>query len=293
MLGSFFSYLVTRDAERAAGVWFNRVSPVPQTAGYEPRHGRPGGGDAPRRRRGELRRREPWVLPRDLDPAVIERLVDAATSCRDRALLVLLTRSGQRIGDWSDEHGRHGVLGMTLDDAERRSSTIVVRLKGSRDEHRVPVTEDFWEAFDRYLQRERGDPPTQAAWVGLRRGQGKPLSYSAFEASLRHIAGKIGVKATAHMFRHTVASELVRRDGVPVAQKILGHRHVGTTIDTYADTNREEMVRAVVGLEDRARAERLRAAVGAKEKYAFHYDPRTIEELEAIASPRLVEEPKQ
>lgn len=42
-----------------------------------------------------------------------------------RAIVTLLLR--QRIGDWSDEHGRHGVLGMRVADAERRRRTIVVR----------------------------------------------------------------------------------------------------------------------------------------------------------------------
>jgi integrase/recombinase XerD len=206
VLAAFFAYLRARDGERGEGPWANRASPVPPGPPVGPAHGRPGGGDALTRRRGELRRREPRALPRDLDPQVVARLIDGAISWRDRALLILLARSGQRIGDWSDEHGRHGVLGMTLADLDRRTSSIVVRLKGARDEHRVPVTEDFWAAFDRYRREERGDPSTPAAWVGLRRARGKPLSYPAFEASLRHLAGKLGVPVTAHMFRHTVAT---------------------------------------------------------------------------------------
>lgn len=55
----------------------------------------------------------------------------AARSARDRALLTLLWRCGQRIGDWSDEHGRDGVLGMRLGDLDRALSTIVVPLKGA------------------------------------------------------------------------------------------------------------------------------------------------------------------
>jgi integrase len=291
VLASFFAYLTARDAERGRGTWGDRASPVPPESPVGPTHGRPGGGDAPTRRRGELRRREPRQLPRDLDPAVVARLIDGAVSWRDRALLILLARSGQRIGDWSDEHGRHGVLGMTLADLDRRTSTIVVRLKGARDEHRVPVTEDFSAAFDGYLRVERGDPPTPAAWVGLRRGRGKPLSYAAFEASLRHLAGKLGVTVTAHMFRHTVATELVGTAGVAVAQQVLGHRHVGTTIDTYAQVDREAMVAAVAAVEQQARAGRIRRRDGRTETYAFHYDPRTVIELDAIASPRLVDGP--
>jgi len=105
----------------------------------------------------------------------------------------LLVRTGQRVGDWHPEHGQHGVLGMRLTDFDRRRSTITVRLKGARDEHRVPVTGDFWPVFDRYLAEERGDPPTDAAWVGHRRGAGKPLRYSAFEAALRSMSSGMPV----------------------------------------------------------------------------------------------------
>lgn len=288
VLGSFFGYLIDRDTDAGTGDWAGRVSPVPQPPPTGPRHGRPGGGDAPVRGRAELRRREPRKLPRDLDPAVVQRLIDAAPSWRDRALLLVLSRTGQRIGDWSSEHGRHGVLGMTLADLDRRTSTVTVLLKGARDEHRVPVTAAFWVAFDRYVTEERGDPPTQAVWVGARRGRGRPLTYAAFEAGLRQLGRKVGVKATAHMFRHTVATGLVEHAGVAVAQAVLGHRHVGTTIDSYAHIDRNSLVEAIAAFEQRPAVERTRTQAG-QEKYAFHYDLRTIEELDAVAHPRPVE----
>jgi len=31
-----------------------------------------------------------------------------------------------------------------------------VRLKGARDQHRVPVADDFWPLFARYISEERG-----------------------------------------------------------------------------------------------------------------------------------------
>jgi integrase/recombinase XerD len=291
VLASFFGFLIERDTGRGDATWAGRVSPVPQRRIDELAHGMPGGGSAPvRRSRAELRRREPRQLPRDLDPMLVDRVIAAASSRRDRAILTLLARSGQRIGDWSDEHGRHGVLGMTLADLDRCTSTVVVRLKGARDEHRVPVTADFWAAFDDYLPHERGNPDTQAAWVGLRRGRGKPLSYSAFEASLRHLGGKLGVAVTAHMFRHAAASRLVEIAGLAVAQEVLGHRHVATTADTYAHVNIAALVRAVHDLEQRSRAAKSAPAVGERDRYAFRYDPRTIIELDAVAIPHLVQE---
>jgi len=105
-------------------------------------------------------------------------LIDTATSWRDKAILTLLYRTGQRIGDWSVFAGRHGILGMTLADIDERAGMITVLLKGARDEHQVPVTDDFWPLYHHYLRDERHvDPSVSAVWVGLRKGKGHPLSY--------------------------------------------------------------------------------------------------------------------
>jgi integrase len=244
------------------------------------------GRDAPvRRGRAELRRRQPRRLPRDVDPEVAELLIREAGSWRDRAILLLLVRTGQRVGDWHPEHGRHGVLGMRLTDFDRRRSTITVRLKGARDEHRVPVTGDFWPVFGRYLAEERGDPPTDAAWVGHRRGAGKPLRYTAFEAALRYLGARLGVQVTAHMFRHGLAQQVYETAGVKVAQEILGHKHLSTTADTYAHVDQQAMVAAIADVEAHRRAQRAIRPDGfmAAQRYAFAYDPSTIAELEAVA----------
>ncbi len=294
VLASFFAFLIDRDTHDG-GTWAGRINPVPIRAA-ELTHSMGGGGDTPpRRKRAELRRRESRGLPAVLDPTEVDRLVAAARSWRDKALLVLLSRSGQRIGDWSLEHGRHGVLGMSMSDLDRRASTIVVRLKGARDERRVPVTEQFWRLFDLYLDHERRDAPGEAAWVGLRRGWPNPLTYSAFEAGLRQLAARTGIEVTAHVFRHTVASGVVATSGVAAAQQLLGHRHIATTVDTYAHVDQQALVAAVSEIERQARAAaehaRRRQVSGQSgridgEGYVFHYDSQTLAELEAVATPR-------
>lgn len=117
VLASFFAWLVERDREAGHGRFAERGSPVPPgAAAMAGGHGMPGR-EAPKRgRRGELRRRVPQRLAARVEPAAVRALLEAARSARDRALLTLLWRTGQRIGDWSEEHGRHGVLGMRLGD---------------------------------------------------------------------------------------------------------------------------------------------------------------------------------
>jgi integrase/recombinase XerD len=284
VLHSFFEYLLRDRPEEATRTSAN---PVP---GYrspmEGSHGMPGR-DAPRHgRRAEFRRRQAEDLPKGIDPVLAEKIIAAATSRRDKAILTLMWRTGQRVGDWSAFAGRHGVLGMVLSDLDEAAGLVTVRLKGARDEHRVPVTDDFWPLYRAYLERERGDGgSTEAAWVGLRRGRGRPLTYSAFESSLRYAAKKVGANVNAHMFRHALAQAVVDGSGIKTAQEILGHRHVGTTARAYARVDEAAMVEAVaaaarpLGSPSPAPGV-LRPKPGPG--YAFAYDPGTADELERL-----------
>ena len=150
VLASYFAYRIRQDEERGSGPWFRKANPA-STDDIAPdtRH-RMQGRDLPlRRRTGEFRRRVPKKIPKQFNPGLAERLIDTAVSWRDKAILTLLLRTGQRIGDWSEIAGTHGVFGMRLADFDRAHGMITVRLKGARDEHRVPITDDFWSLFDK------------------------------------------------------------------------------------------------------------------------------------------------
>jgi integrase/recombinase XerD len=286
VLSSYFDYCIRCDTEDGHGPWNGRVNPASgNPLADAPRHGMIGR-DLPQHRphRDGFRRRVPRVVPQRLDPSDIQKLIDTASSWRDKSILTLLSRAGQRIGDWSPLAGRHGVLGMKLDDIDRKTLTITVRLKGARDEHRVPVTNDFWPLLDRYLCTERRAPrDLNALWVAARKGQGKPLSYAAFESSLRYIARKAGVTVHPHLFRHTLAQGVLDTTGnIKVAQEILGHAHLSTTADLYMRVDQHAMVSALAAAKagaDRTTAQRTQPS-GKAAQYAFDYDDQTIAELE-------------
>lgn len=290
VLASYFGYRIRQDEERGSGPWFQKANPASTAdVGPERRH-RMQGRDLPlRRRTGEFRRRVPKKIPQQFNLGLAEQLIHAAVSWRDKAILTLLLRSGQRIGDWSEIAGTHGVLGMTLADFDRAHGMITVRLKGARDEHQVPVTDDFWPLFDKYLAHDRlTSVTTTAAWLGLRRGGGKPLTYAAFESSLRYTARKIGLKVHAHMFRHTLAQGVLDTTGnLKVAQEILGHAHLSTTADLYMHLDHSAMVDALASVKASFDKEQHTTAVSAEalpERYAFPYDAITLEELEKVAT---------
>ena len=282
VLSSWFAFLIERDTAAGSGAWRGRLNPVPSSAAVGA-HGSPGR-DAPRRgRRGELRQRSPRRLPRAVDPDLAQRLIGETRSWRDKALLTLLWRSGQRIGDWHEVHGCHGLLGLRLYDVDERAGTVLVRLKGARDEHRVPVTDDFWPLWRRYLVEERCWAETPAAWVGFRRARGKPLTYAAFESVLRSLGHRLDVNVNAHMFRHALAEAVVATSGLKVAQEILGHRHIGTTAETYVHVDQQAMIEAVGRAKTWCELSTVPSSEVPTGGFVFDYDPATLAELDAIA----------
>jgi site-specific recombinase XerD len=294
VLASYFDYCIRCDTEDGQGTWNGRINPASGNPLAEvPRHGMVGR-DLPLRKqqRDGFRRRTPHTLPRRLEPSEIEKLVDTAASWRDKAILTLLSRTGQRVGDWSTIAGRHGILGMTLEDLDRKRHTITVRLKGARDEHRVPVTDDFWPLLDKYLSTERrSSDEVRALWITARKGRGKPLCYASFESSLRYIASKAGISVHPHLFRHTLAQGVLDATGnIKVAQEILGHSHLTTTTDLYMKVDQNAMVSALAQAKASSDRSTRSTPSSPATQYAFPYDDETISELErAIAQAAGVE----
>lgn len=290
VLASFFAFRIRQDDEAGAGPWFQRANPI-SSISAGPRHGMRGR-DAPARGAGsEFRRRVPRRIPTQIAPATAVKLIDAARSLRDKSILTLLFRTGQRIGDWIDDTDRHGLLGMTPADADANRKTITVRLKGARDEHRVPVTDDFWPLLRRYMEEERRGYDAPALWIGLRRAGGSPLTYSSFEASLRYASRKVGVRVHAHMFRHLMAQTVLEVTGnLKVAQDLLGHAQISTTADLYMHADQAAMVSAVAAVKFSMEREATPANRNISEplRYAFPYDATTIEELDKAAASSLL-----
>lgn len=124
VLTSYFEYCIRCDTEDGRGSWNGRINPVsgnPPTEALS--HGMIGRDLPPRKhQRDGFRRSVPRTLPAILEPVAIQKLIETAVSYRDKAILMLLCRTGQRIGDWSAVAGRHGGFGDGA--GGRRSQTV-------------------------------------------------------------------------------------------------------------------------------------------------------------------------
>jgi integrase/recombinase XerD len=181
-------------------------------------------------------------LPRVLDEAEMSRLIEmpdvkTTIGLRDRALMEVLYATGMR----------HGELhGLDLYDVDTRARRIVIRGgKGERDRI-VPLTQNAAHWLDRYLsvsrpelaaghlwgkgesRKKRVVNPSPALWLSV---TGCRFSYIMIWQIIQAYAAAAGVKASAHTFRHSCATHLLRRGAdLRHIQELLGHQKLDTTV---------------------------------------------------------------
>jgi len=166
-------------------------------------------------------------LPRGLSFEQVQNVLMLCPSTprgiRDRAILLLLIRLGLRGGD---------VASLRWTDLCFETATLRVCGKGGR-EVRLPLAQDVGDALLEYLSA--GRPPVQSEHIFLRSiapfrpfGSGHAVTHVARSALKR--ASVQPPTCGAHVFRHTAASEMLRRDvGLESIAEVLRHRSVETT----------------------------------------------------------------
>jgi integrase/recombinase XerD len=183
----------------------------------------------------KLRGPQPTVERRVLDVLSreeIQRVEDAATTERDKLLVRTLADTGIRVG----ELRRLRVSDLLLQGRERY---LRVRGKGAK-ERLVPITPGLHMRLDRFIRRERPSCGTDRLFVTLTRGRSgdyEPIS----EPSIQHLVKFLGRKASLekavhpHLFRHSLATNLLRRNVNPVqVRDILGHSSLAMIDRVYS-----------------------------------------------------------
>src|SRR6266508_1067885 len=190
--------------------------------------------------------------PRTLDAEQVVAILAACEHLRDRFLFALLAETGMRVGQ---------ALGLRHADfvSRDREIRIVARpdnVNGARAKVRatavIPVSTPLVRLYSDYMHTEYGELDSDYVFVNLWAGRvGQPLCYPTVHQLVARVGARTGIEFTAHMLRHTHATDLIRR-GVPieVVARLLTHRSSTTTSQTYihldATDVREALTRAGV-----------------------------------------------
>jgi len=175
----------------------------------------------------------PDVLPRAMNPADVRKLLGAIEDIRGRALILLLLRTGIRIGE---------ALGLRLNDLDLRDRKVRL-FQGEKNSmgRVVYLSDDALFAIKLWLRRR--DKNKEFVFYGRSQGH---LCYSTGRSLFVKYLKKAGLEQkgyTVHCLRHTFASELLNAGmRLECLQQLLGHHDIEVT-RRYArltDTTREE-----------------------------------------------------
>ncbi len=185
----------------------------------------------------------PDVLPRAMNPADVRKLLSAIEDTRDRALILLLLRTGIRIGE---------ALGLTLNDLDIRDRKVRL-FQGEKNSmgRVVYLSDDALFAIKLWLRRRNKNK--EFVFYGRSNGH---LCYSTGRGLFVNYLKKAGLEQkgyTVHCLRHTFASELLNAGmRLECLQQLLGHHDIEVT-RRYARltdrTREEEYFRAMAIIE--------------------------------------------
>jgi len=187
----------------------------------------------------------PKPLPRAMDPLDVKRLLAVVQKIRDRAMILVLLRTGIRIGE---------LLRLRVSDVylpERRIHLVVG--EKNRTGRVVYLSVDACQALQEWMKKREDGKPL------LFYGQGRSsLCYTAARVMFQRYLKKAGISEkgyTLHGLRHTCATELLNAGmRLECLQQVLGHSNLEQT-RRYArltdKTREEEYFRAMARIEGR------------------------------------------
>jgi integrase/recombinase XerD len=185
----------------------------------------------------------PDTLPRAMNPADVRKLLSVLDDIRDRALILLLLRTGIRIGE---------ALGLTLNDLDIEGRKVHLYEGEKNSMGRVVyLSDDALFAMKLWLRRR--DQSKEFVFYGQGKGH---LCYSTGRSRFVNYLKKAGLEQkgyTVHCLRHTFASELLNAGmRLECLQPLLGHQDIEVT-RRYArltdKTREEEYFRAMAIIE--------------------------------------------
>ena len=197
--------------------------------------------------RRKIKLRVPNFLPRAIAPSDVRKILAAVKETRDRALVLVLLRTGMRIGE---------VLGLKMRDLDVRGKKIHI-YEGEKNSlgRVVYLSDDALVALRLWLKKR--DTSREYLFYG----RGSKLCYNAAWNIFKKYLSETRLQHkgyTMHSLRHTFASELLNAGmRLECLQLLLGHSDI-------------EMTRRYARLTDRSREEEYFRAMGIIEQGGIH-----------------------
>ena len=167
-------------------------------------------------------------LPRHLNKEQVSQVLAVCqetkpNELRNAAVLLLLARLGLRAGE---------VASLCLEDIHWAEGRLLIRAGKSHRERTLPLEEQIGQALVEYLQHRRPRALHRHVFLQCHAPYG-PLTNVAISHIACRALQRAGIAVThpgAHVFRHTVATEMVRGGAsFPQVADVLGHESLQTT----------------------------------------------------------------
>jgi site-specific recombinase XerD len=168
------------------------------------------------------------TLPRFLPPGTVQRVLsrcDRRTTIgrRDYAILMLLARLGLRAGE---------VVALNLKDIDWDIGQMTVHGKGGRSTQ-MPLPADVGEAIAAYLRHGRPSCSSRRVFIRANaplRGFASSVAICSIVMQALQRAGVESARKGAHLFRHTLACDLLRQGcSLDEIGELLRHQRPDTT----------------------------------------------------------------
>jgi integrase/recombinase XerD len=175
----------------------------------------------------------PDALPRYMDPDEVSRLIDVIDEIRDRAMIMVLLRTGMRIGE---------LLNTLVGDVNLKERKIgIYEADKTRVGRTVYLSDDALAALKTWFKKRE----SRKAYLFYAQGR-NTITYPGVRVMFNKYVDKAGLSHkgyTLHCLRHTFATELLNGGmSLNCLQQLLGHSSIEMTL-RYArltDKTREE-----------------------------------------------------
>jgi site-specific recombinase XerD len=171
------------------------------------------------------------TLPRALAKEQLEQLFAQIHHPMDRALFLLMLRSGLRVSE---------VAQLKVRDLDWSQQALLIEQGKGRKDRRVYLSADAVASLHVCLQQRPSDVPGDLVFWNQKRPS-RPLSVKAIQKKIQRYATAAGITASCHSLRHTFASNLLEQGAEIVSiRELLGHASISSS-ERYAKLSNQHV----------------------------------------------------